>query len=434
MYLDVSFLDSPNVHVNIMIDIVLLGATGYTGRLCASYMAQVVPGNVSWAIAGRNKSKLQVLHRELQLEEPKCTVYALDLASDEAISELVKTSRVVINTIGPYATTCGTAVIRACAENGTDYVDCSGEPAWMRDIIAQYDTTACNSGSRIIMTAGWAAVPADLSVYLAALKLQRHFSLPTREVLVCLEDVRGSFSGGSLNSLCSLEPVNIAPFDLSPVPRTEQQVAKNGVLPPPNALDVQIVDELGVLVESTHAQIEKTLVGRSWGLYAGHGSDFPSPEGYGEDFFFSSRMRCSNALSALMFRTSLSLLTNAITKIPPIRYLAVQMFPPGTGPSEEARRSHYFKYRTLAIADNKGAEPVPKVEVKFAYGGDPYVFTGVALTQAALVLLQGIIPAHRRGGILTPATLGEEFVARLKQPEAGVEIDVEVLSEQFDRV
>ncbi|RBQ76869.1 hypothetical protein FVER14953_01057 [Fusarium verticillioides] len=400
-----------------MIDIVLLGATGYTGRLCALYMAQVLPGNVSWAIAGRSKS----------------TVYALDLASDEAISELVKTSRVIVNTIGPYATTCGTATIRACAENGTDYVDC-GEPAWMRGIIAHYDTMAYNSGSRIIMTAGWAAVPADLSVYLAALKLQRHLSLPTREVLVCLEDVRGSFSGGSLSSLCSLEPVNIAPFDLSPVPRTEQQVAKTGVLPPPNAFGVQTVDELGVLVESTHAQVEEVVVGRSWGLYAGHGSGFLSPEGYGEDFFFSSRMKCSNALSALTFRTSLSLVTNAITKIPPIRYLAARVFPPGTGPSEEARRSHYFKYRTLAIADNKGAEPVPKVEVKFAYSGDPYVFTGVALTQVALVLLQGTIPSHKRGGILTSAALGEEFVARLKQPEAGVEIEVEVLGEQFDRV
>jgi short subunit dehydrogenase-like uncharacterized protein len=279
------------------------------------------------------------------------------------------------------------------------------------------------------MTTGWAAVPADLSVYLAALKLQRHFSLPTREVLVCLDDVRGSFSGGSLSSLCSLEPVDIAPFDLSPVPRTDQQVAKNGVLPPPNALDVQFVDELGVLVESTHSQIETTVIGRSWGLHAGHGSDFLSPEGYGENFFFSSRMKCSNALSALMFRTSLSLLTNAITKIPPIRYLATRMFPPGTGPSEEARRGHYFKYRTLAIADDKGAEPVPRVEVKFAYDGDPYVFTGVALTQAVLVLLQGNIPAHRQGGILTPATLGEEFVARLKRPEAGVKIEVEVLGE-----
>ncbi|KAF5538704.1 hypothetical protein FNAPI_11016 [Fusarium napiforme] len=420
-----------------MIDIVLLGATGYTGRLCASYMAQVLPGNVSWAVAGRSKSKLQVFYTKnfsLKNQNVCCTVYALDLASDEAISELVKTSRVIVNTIGPFATTCGTAVIRACAENGTDYVDCSGEPAWKRDIIAQYDTIAYNSGSRIIMTAGWAAVPADLSVYLAALKLQRHFSLPTREVLVCLEDVRGSFSGGSLSSLCSLAPVNIAPFDLSPVPRTDQQVAKTGALPPPNAFDVQIVDELGVLVESTHAEIEEVVVGRSWGLYAGRGSGFLSPEGYGEDFFFSSRMKCSNALSALMFRTSLSLVTNAITKIPPVRYLAARMFPPGTGPSEDARRSHYFKYRTLAIADNKGAEPVLKVEVKFAYSGGPYVFTGVALTQAALVLLQGIIPSHKRGGILTPAALGEEYVRRLKQPEAGVEIEVEVLGEQFDRV
>ncbi|KAF5616656.1 hypothetical protein F52700_12951 [Fusarium sp. NRRL 52700] len=314
-----------------MIDIVLLGATGYTGRLCASYMAQVLPGNVSWALAGRNKRKLQVLHKELQLEEPKCSVYVLDLTSHEAISELVKTSRVIVNTIGHYAITCGTAVIKACTENGTDYVD-------------------------------W------------------------------------------------------------------------GVLPPPNAFDVQTVDELGVLVESTHAEIEEAVIGRSWGLYADHGPGFLSPDGYGEDFFFSSRMQCSNALSALMFRTSLSLVTYAITKIPPIRYLTARMFSPGTGPSEEARRSHYFKYRTLAIADSKGAEPVPKVEVKFAYGGDPYVFTGVVLTQAALVLLQGVNPARKRGGILTPAALGEEFVTRLKEPEADVEIEVEVLAEQLDRV
>lgn len=71
-----------------MIDIVLLGATGYTGRLCTSYMAQVLPGNVSWAIAGRSKSKLQALHRELQLEEPKCRV-----VRPRVISRLLKAYR-----------------------------------------------------------------------------------------------------------------------------------------------------------------------------------------------------------------------------------------------------------------------------------------------------------------------------------------------------
>ncbi|KAM0427530.1 hypothetical protein ACHAPT_007490 [Fusarium lateritium] len=86
------------------IDIVLLGATGYTGRLCAAYMTKAIPDTVSWAIAGR-------------------TVYALDLNSDTAIAELAQTARVIVNTIGPYSATCGTAVIKACAENGTDYVD-----------------------------------------------------------------------------------------------------------------------------------------------------------------------------------------------------------------------------------------------------------------------------------------------------------------------
>jgi hypothetical protein len=274
------------------------------------------------------------------------------------------------------------------------------------------------------MTTGWAAVPADLSVYLAVLELRNRFSLPTREVLVSLDEVRGSFSGGSLSSLCSLEPVDMAPFDLSPIPRTNPQIAKRGVLPAPNVFGVQTIDNSGALVESSHSLIETAVVGRSWGLYAGEGSDSLSPEGYGKNFFFSSRMKCSNSLYAWAFRTSLTLFGNAITKIPPLRYLITRMFPPGTGPSEEARKGHYFKYRIMAIADEKDDKPAPRVEVKFEYDGDPYVFTGVALTQAAVTLLQGGTPAHRRGGILTPASLGEKFAERLKQPEAGIKIQV----------
>ena len=122
------------------IDIILLGATGYTGRLCAAYMAKAIPNTVSWAIAGRNQKKLKDLQEELKGKGATCpsslaspdpssmlttpgTVYALDLNSDTAIAELAQTARVIINTIGPYSATCGTAVIKACAENGTDYVD-----------------------------------------------------------------------------------------------------------------------------------------------------------------------------------------------------------------------------------------------------------------------------------------------------------------------
>ncbi|KAM0305541.1 hypothetical protein HYE67_008532 [Fusarium culmorum] len=411
-------------------DIVLLGATGYTGRLCAAYMAQVLPETTSWAIAGRNKSKLEQLYNDLELQLTACTVYTLDLTSETAINELVKKTRVVINNIGPYATTYGTSVIKACASNGTDYVDCSGEPVWMKDIIKDYDGIAQKTGSKIIMTTGWAAVPADLSVYLSILKVRNHFSLPTREVLVCLDDARGSFSGGSLSSICSLEPTTEAPFDVSPVPRTDEEIAKQGVLPAPNIFGVQVVDDLGALVQSSHSQIETAIVGRSWGLYAEEGPDSLGPTSYGINFFFSSRMKFSNPLSAWAFRSTYTILENAITKIPPLRYLVTRMFPPGTGPSEEMRGGHYFKYRVVAVADNKEDEPAPRVEVKFEYDGDPYVFTSVALTQAALLLLQGDTPAHRRGGILTPASLGEIFAERLKQPEAGVKIEVEVIGDE----
>ncbi|RGP60026.1 hypothetical protein FLONG3_11011 [Fusarium longipes] len=358
-------------------------------------------------------------------------MYALDLTSETAITELVNKTRIVVNTIGPYATTCGTTVIDACAHSGTDYVDC-GEPAWMQDIIKIYDETAQKTGSKIIMTTGWAAVPADLSVYLSALELRDRFALSVREALVCLDDVRGSFSGGSLSSLCSLEPVTLAPFDMSPVPRAEKEIVKHGILPPPSAFGVQTVDGLGALVGSSHSQIETAIVGRSWGLYVGDGPDSLGPQSYGKDFFFSSCMKCSDPLSAWAFRTSYTILENAITKLPPLRYLATQMFPPGTGPSEEVRKGHYFKYRTVAIPDQKGDMSAPKVEVKFEYDGDPYVFTSVALTQAALVLLEGGTSAHRRGGILTPASLGGGYVERLKQPEAGVKIEVKVVNDEVN--
>ncbi|RSM12964.1 hypothetical protein CDV31_006065 [Fusarium ambrosium] len=341
------------------------------------------------------------------------TVYALDLNSDTAIIQLAQTARVIINTIGPYSATCGTAVIKACAENGTDYVD------W-----------------QIVMTAGWGAVPADLPTYLAVRHIRETMSLPTREVLASLDDLKGSFSGGSINSMCDLEmsygsariAAASAPFVLSPLPRSSAEIEKHGVLPAPNVFGVQVVEGMGALVDGSQTGIETGIIGRSWGLFAGQEPYSLGPDGYGKNFFFSSRVRQSGPFTAWLFRTGFVLLTTAITKIPPLRNLATKtLFPPGTGPSEEQRRGNHFTYRVVAIPDQEGTSR--RVEVKFAYQGDPYVFTGVSLTEAALVLLEGGTPAHQRGGILTSAMLGDKFAERLKQPQAGVEIEIKVVEE-----
>ncbi|KAM0427531.1 hypothetical protein ACHAPT_007491 [Fusarium lateritium] len=285
------------------------------------------------------------------------------------------------------------------------------------------------------MTAGWGAVPADLPTYLAVRHIRQEMSLPTREVLVSLDDIRGSFSGGSINSMCDLETsygsariaAASAPFVLSPVPRSSADVAKRGLLPASNMFGVQVVEGMGALVEGSQTGIETGIVGRSWGLFAGQEPYSLGPDGYGKNFFFSSRVRQSGPFAAWLFRTGFVLLTTAITKIPPLRSLVTKkLFPPGTGPSEEQRRGNHFTYRVVAIPDDQQGTS-RRVEVKFTYQGDPYVFTGVSLTEAALVLLEGGTPAHQRGGILTSAMLGDKFAERLKQPQAGVEIEIKVL-------
>lgn len=258
------------------------------------------------------------------------------------------------------------------------------------------------------------------------------------------DDIQGILSGGSINSLCDLTSTYgaariaaaSAPFRLAPVPRRSAEITSRGVLPGPNIFGVQTVYGLGALVTSTQAEIETAIVGRSWGLYAGVAHDSQRPDSYGQDFYFSSRMRCTKAFTGWGFRTAYLLLTKALANIRPQRTLVSRrLFPAGTGPSVEERVGNHFSYRTVALADMPKDTAAPQVEVTFAYDGDPYVFTGVSLTEAALVLLEGGTPAHERGrGILTPALLGDKFAERLKRPEADVKIDVKVIETKLNTV
>lgn len=266
-----------------------------------------------------------------------------------------------------------------------------------------------------------------MTTYLAARHIRSAFSLPTREVLLVLSEIEGSFSGGSINSLCALLETYgtkrlaeaSAPFQLAPKKRPSGLISTTGVLPGLNALGVQTVPGVGTLVVSTQEQIERGVIGRSWGLV-------DEDEGYGPNFSFSSRMRMSNALTAVLFRAAF-LLLNALLTLAPLRQLVTYLVPAGTGPSATQRRGHYFKYRAIGIADTEDALE-KKIEVSWEYDGDPYVFTGVAMVEAAVTLLEGGTEAHRKGGgILTPAMLGEKYVERLKRPEAGVRIEVKVM-------
>jgi len=178
-------------------DIIVYGATGYTGRLVAEYLTR--KSGLKWAMAGRSAGKLTEV-RDL-IGAPADTPFVIADAADPAsLDAMTKRTKVVLTTVGPYQL-YGNELVAACVANGTDYTDLCGEPAWMRQKIDQHDAAAKASGSRIVFSAGFDSIPFDLGV----LMLQKHciatFGAPAPRVKGRVRAMKGTFSGGTAASL-----------------------------------------------------------------------------------------------------------------------------------------------------------------------------------------------------------------------------------------
>ncbi|KAL7932141.1 Saccharopine dehydrogenase domain-containing protein [Trichoderma chlorosporum] len=410
-------------------DIVLLGATGFTGSLMVEYMTATFPGSLRWAIAARNKMKLEEVARKFKVEAKGGSIIVLDVKSEAEIQKVVKSTRVIVNVIGPYPTTCGPTVFKACAENGTDYVDCSADMPWVQDMIQEHNMSAQASGAKMIVTCGLDAVPADLTTYLAVSHIRKIFNTPTREVIVSLQEMKGIISSGTINSMASLytlyEPGRYAeataPFAISPrKPASEK--AKTSLFPGPGFFGTQTIDGLGRLVKGQEQGNETAIVGRSWGLYASNDPN-STTEGYGPNFHFSARARLPRTvydfISVLPF-IGLGLFLNfSFTRF----ILTKFIYPVGYSPTPKQLKGRRFSHRTLGVADTGDESTAKRVIVDFKFEGDQYKFTGIAMIEAAVTLLEGGTEAHRLGGgVMTPAMLGDQYAKNLQRPESGVEI------------
>jgi short subunit dehydrogenase-like uncharacterized protein len=181
-------------------DLVLFGATGFTGRLVAEVMARHGGGEgLRWALAGRSLARLQTLRDELGLHADHPLI-AADAADAGALQRLVARTRAVITTVGPYQRG-GEPLLAACIAAGTHYLDLCGEPAWMAAMIRRHDAQARASGARVVFSCGFDSVPFDLGVLaLQQLALQRT-GQPLAEVQSRVLVMKGGFSGGTAASL-----------------------------------------------------------------------------------------------------------------------------------------------------------------------------------------------------------------------------------------
>ncbi|MDH2381792.1 saccharopine dehydrogenase NADP-binding domain-containing protein [Bradyrhizobium sp. CER78] len=181
------------------LDIVVYGATGFTGQLVAEYLAaHYRDGSLKWAMAGRSKDKLASVRDAIgaPADTPLMVADASDAASLKAMLAQTKS---VISTVGPYQL-YGNELIAACVESGTDYFDLCGEPVWMRQMIDKYEAAAKASGARIVFSCGFDSVPFELGTFFVQEEAKRVFGAPAQRVKGRVRDMRGTLSGGTAAS------------------------------------------------------------------------------------------------------------------------------------------------------------------------------------------------------------------------------------------
>jgi short subunit dehydrogenase-like uncharacterized protein len=182
-------------------DVIIFGATGYTGRLVAEYFFTQygIDGPVKWAIAGRSLSKLQAI-RDSWADAAALPLIVADAQDRASVRDMVAATRVVITTTGPFSV-YGSDLVAACAESGTDYVDLSGEIPWIAQMIGSHQAQAQASGARLVFSCGFDSVPFDLGVWFTQQQVMKTFARYAPRIRGRVRNMQGVLSGGTFLSV-----------------------------------------------------------------------------------------------------------------------------------------------------------------------------------------------------------------------------------------
>jgi len=397
-------------------DLVLFGATGFTGKLVAEYLAAHTQGLV-WAVAGRNEAKLREVIGGLGAPGKKLGLFLADSGDAEALSKIAKAARVVITTVGPYAK-YGLPLAHACAKAGTHYVDITGEVPFVRASIDQNHTIARDTGARIVHCCGFDSIPSDLGVLTLAERARAEDDTLAETRFVLLR-AKGGFSGGTAASMLNLmeaaehdralRQLLWDPYSLTPDAATEIRV--DG----PDRPRVARHDREGVWTGPFVMAAVNTRIVRRSNALLGHA--------YGPRFSYDECMSFgagpAGLARAAAFTAGLGGALVLASKGPSRNMLARLLPASGEGPSKAERDGGYFR-----VAIHATTARGKRLRARVEGTSDPgYGETAKMLSESALALLEDSL-ASAEGGVLTPASaLGMPLVTRLRA--AGMTFDVD---------
>ena len=382
------------------LDIVLFGATGFTGELVADYLAQHAPDGCRWALAGRNQSKLMAVRGRLaQRDESlaKLPLLHADATDADSLRDVAERARVVITTVGPYLLH-GEPLVRACAEAGTDYVDLTGEPEFVDRMYLAHHETAVASGARIVHACGFDSIPHDLGAFFTVQQLPGDQPVRMRGVVRS----NAQFSGGTFHSAMTA---------MSRAPQMRAAMAeRRRVEPRPVGRRSRAAagkphrDRMLGYWLLPLPTIDPFVVARSGAALAS----------YGPDFSYSHYAGTKTLRFALGGAATVGTMVVA-AQVPPLRKQLMKRIKPGDGPSPQRRAKSWFTVDFVAEAGGR------TVHTRVS-GGDPgYTETAKMLAESALCLAYDDNPPTA-GQVTTATAMGEQLLGRLQR--AGLRFDV----------
>ncbi|MDB2481472.1 saccharopine dehydrogenase NADP-binding domain-containing protein [Porticoccaceae bacterium] len=384
------------------LDIVVYGATGFTGRLVAEYLNNQygVNGEVVWAMAGRSLSKLEQVRDEMEISNDVPLVVA-DSSEIDSINAMVERTAVVCTTVGPYQL-YGNELVAACAAAGTDYVDLCGEPGWMHKMIGAHSAAAEASGARIVFSCGFDSVPFDLGVLFLQQTAEQKLGSTVPRVRGRVRAMKGTFSGGTLASFRTTMAAAAKDPDLINVLRNPFSLTPGFTGAEQPKGDKPVFDEVlqSWIAPFVMASINTKNIHRS-NLLMGHQ--------YGTDFVYDEMMLTGPGEQG-------EAIANHIAKD---NSMAEDQTQPGDGPDKESRENGM--YDVLFVGEASDGQ---LVKVSVQGDKDPgYGSTSKMIAESAVCLVKN--PEAASGGIWTPApAMGSLLIDRL-QANAGLTFTIE---------
>ncbi len=381
-------------------DVVLFGATGFTGGLTATYLATHAPADLRWAIAGRSSTRLAAVADRLEQahpDRPRPDVVLADVDDASSLAALAASTRLVATTVGPYLQH-GRGVVAACAESGTDYVDITGEPEFVDTVWLEQHARAEQTGARLVHACGFDSVPHDLGVWFTLRGLPDDLPVTVEGYV----EAHAGFSAGTFNS---------AVRALGRLRHGASVAARRGSLERhPAGRRVSALPSRPRRMPTTGRwavplpTIDPVIVRRSARALPAYGPDFR----YGHYAVVGSLPAAAAALAG----TGALL---ALASVPATRNVLLRLKTPGEGPAAERRAAAWFRVTFVAEAGDQRL-------VAEVSGGDPgYQETAKMLAESAMCLLSDDLPVTS-GQVTTAQAMGDALLTRLR--EAGMNFRV----------